>query len=111
MLEIKDLELLSNVLGTNVERFSEINKEVVVFPDVMKFNSYELAHYYKIFINQNGKFEVTITQRDETLVRVSIYDCHRNILVLELEERDVLEVQQVIRCCEMVIDYENEFKG
>jgi len=103
-IEIENLELLSKVLGVEVERYRDIEGSVLVFPSVMKFNKYELAHHYKVYINQKGHFEVTVTQRDETLIATSIYDCWKNKEIFSIEERDSSELQQVIKCCEKAVE-------
>jgi len=104
-IEIENLELLSKVLGVEVERYRDLDCDsIVIFPSVERFSKYELTHLYKVYITQKGIFEITVTQKDETLVKTSIYDCCKNKTIHSIRERGVSELQQVIKCCEKVVE-------
>ncbi len=107
MVKVNNIELASKVMGAPITRINDTtmaNKVIFFFEDgdFWTFSELDLASAYKRWINMNGKYEVSVTQRLDDLTEVYVYNTHANKQVVSLQKKGH-EAEAVIQAIEEAI--------
>jgi hypothetical protein len=104
MVKINNIELASKVVGAPIARINDTtmeNKVIFFFEDgdIMTLTELDLASAYKRWINMDGKYEVSVTQRLDNLTEVGVYNTHMNKQVTYVQKKGC-EAEVVIQAIE-----------